>query len=312
MPATDAEPSCYALRLLNPYQGTVQVVETESARAISNDGINWRLQLRSAIYKTPWSSLAVPTPDNRYFVYGVWSQKDGLARVPIHPSLYQDHVENTAQHLLQSLARYGRKIPFALRDVFELWLMESNGGQPVALLASQLSAEAIPRQTSLYWQPAQNTDVPFTSEAFAAEQDRATIRGQTQDLLKTVIKQRCKPPFQALWIERDVDGSGTVLSNQHGKPPRRREKLAAVEFPPCLLAEDWPSAEASRLVADYLNWQAPMLLMLPLPKTRRRELERQAQHRPLSVHGFHRLYPEITDQTLLNKILVEAVMRKSS
>lgn len=63
---------------------------------------------------------------------------------------------------------------------------------------------------------------------------------------------------------------------------------------------------------DYLHWQAPLLLMLPLPAERRRDLEHHAQQRPLAVQQYHRLYPEICDQAMLNKILVEAVLRKAS
>lgn len=65
-------------------------------------------------------------------------------------------------------------------------------------------------------------------------------------------------------------------------------------------------------MTDYLNWQAALLLMLPLPAQRRRELEQHAQQRPPCVHTHYRLYPDVIDKVLLNKILVEAVLRKST
>jgi hypothetical protein len=307
-----SESDCYAMRSLNPFQGVAQILETPQARAIGNDGLNWRIQIRSEIYKTPWSSLAIPTHYDRYFVYGVWSHTDGLARVPVHPSLYQEHVEQAVQNLLAQLSKASRRLPFPLRDSIELWLMDASATQPIALIASQLSQAEIPMHKSLHWYPTENSDTPFNSNAFAADQARATIKSQTQDLLLQLIKQRCTLPFQAFWIERHSDGSGCIVCNHTGKTSRRGELLDANAFPPCLLSEDWQVPEAQQLVTDYLNWQAPLLLMLPLPAPCRQQLEVQAQQRPLAVHTYHRLYPEVIDQALLNKILVEAVMRKAT
>ena len=309
MPPIEAH--CYATRLLNPFQGVAQIVETEQARAISTDGSNWRVHIRSAIYKTPWSDLAIPTHFDRFFVYGVWSQQEGLARVPIHPSLYQDHVEQAAQDLLAQLSRTCQQVPFQLCDNVELWLMDAAGKQPVALIASHINETDIPPNKQPHWYPAENTDAPFTSDAFAADQARATIKSPTQDLLHRAIRLRCKQPFQALWVERRADGSGRILCNHKSKTMQRDEILPPEQFPPYLLDEHWPEPQAGQLVKDYLNWLAPFLLMLPLSTQYRRELELQAQRRPLAVHTYHRLYPEVIDTTLLNKILVEAVMRKA-
>ena len=309
MPKTDVR--CYAARLLNPFQGVAQIVETEQARAISVDGLNWRVQIRSEIYKTPWSALAIPAQTDRFFVYGVWSHQDGLARVPIHPSLYLEHVEQAVQDLLVQLAQVSRQVPFVLADTHELWLMDASGKQPVALIGSRLPTDEIPPDKQPNWYATANADTAFTSAAFSVEQAKSTIKCQTQDFLHRIIKQRCRWPYQACWIERLPDGSGSILSNHAGKTQRRNEQLQTVLFPSCLLDEHWPDPQAQQLVTDYLNWQAALLLMLPLPAQRRRELEQQAQQRPLCVHTHYRLYPDVIDKVLLNKILVEAVMRKS-
>lgn len=304
--------TAYATRLLNPFQGTAQIVDTGHARAVSTDGVNWRLQIRSEIYKTPWSSLAITEHYDRYFVYGVWSQQDGLARVPVHPSLYQEHVTQAAEDLLIQLEQFNQQVPFALRDSRELWLMDADGHLAIALLSSQIPDEDTPIYKQVRWTATANAETPFTTMAYAEEQARATIKAPAQDLLIRLIRQRCKRPYQALWVERQADGSGTILHNHAGKPVRRHEILAADIFPTCLLSTHWHAPVATQLVTDYLHWQAPLLLMLPLPLTCRRELERQAQRRPLAVHRYHRLYPAVYDKELLNKILVEAVLRKSS
>jgi len=115
-----------------------------------------------------------------------------------------------------------------------------------------------------------------------------------------------------VWIERQPDGSGQILHSHAGKTHRRHEQLAATAFPPCLLDEHWQDGQSRQLVSDYLDWLAPQLLMLPLPQQRRRELELKAQQRPLAVHRYYRLYPEVVDETLLNKILVAVVMRQAA
>lgn len=309
---SDPEIRCYATRRLNPFHGTVQIVNSGPARAISRDGVNWRIQIRSEIYKTPWSSLAIPEQQDHYFVYGGWSQQQGLARVPIHPSLYAEHVQQAVDELLQELGRVSRRLPFTLQDSRELWLMDADGEQAIALLASQLPDEAIPTQRQVHWSAMGDAEMPFTSTSFATKQAMVSFKARPQDLLNHLIKQRCKPPLRGLWLERQADGSGIVLHDHAGKPVRRNEAIAAEAFPVCLLDETWPDAEATQMVRDYLNWQAPLLLMLPLPARRRHELEQQAQRRPLVVHQFHRLYPAVSDEALLKKILVEAVLRKAS
>lgn len=310
MPAIES--NAYSMRLLNPFYGTAQIVDTGHARAVSTDGLNWRVQIRSEIYKTPWSSLAIPEHFDRYFTYGVWSQQDGLARLPVHPTLYQEHVEQVAEDLLIQLVQHSRDLPFVLRDSLELWLMDADGTQAIALLASQLPGEDVPLHRQVNWVATVNAEKPFTSKAYASEQARDTIKAPVQVLLDRLIRQRCKRPYQALWVERQTDGSGTVLCNHAGKTTRRNEILTAENFPLCLLNEHWQDLEDTQLVTDYLYWQAPLLLMLPLPATRRQELERVAQQRPLAVLQYHRLYPAVSDKVLLNKILVEAVLRKAT
>lgn len=290
----------------------MQILDIGQARAISTDGINWRLQIRSEIYKVPWSALAIPEQYDRYFVLGVWSHSEGLARVPVHPSLYQEHVEQAAQDLIAQLSSATRQLPFPLLDTIELWLMDAAGNLPIALLASRMPEDEFASQKYLHWYAAENSDSVFRSDAFAADQARDTIKCQTQDYLLRIIKQRCKEPYQAVWIERQSDGSGQILCSHTGKTTRRHQQLDTSAFPPCLLVEHWRDPRSLQLVADYIDWQAPLLLMLRLTETRRRTLEQRAQQRPLSVHRFYRLYPEIVDAALLNKILVEAVMRKAA
>jgi len=301
----------HAQRLLNPFQGTAQIVETSQARAISTDGLNWRIHIRSDIYKMPWGSLAVPAQNQRHFVCGLWSRSEGLARLPIHPDLYQEHVEQSVADLITLLHQLQADIPFPLQDRFELWLFDSKREQPVALIASCQSQEEIDISKHLEWYPATRADTTFITSAFSADQQRATIRLSAQDLLQNAVRQRCNRPYAGYWITRQADASGIIVHDQRGQPDRRNELIAAEHFPACLLTDDWHDAETARLVADFHAWQAPLLLMLPLADSQRRDLEIHAARQPLLVHRYHRLYPHIHDPELLRKVLVEAVLRQA-
>lgn len=301
----------FARRLLNPFQGTAQIVETSMARAITTDGQNWRLQICSNIYKLPWSSLAMPAESQHYFAYGQWSRNEGLARLPIHPGLYQEHVEQAVADLLTLLAQLQAAIPFPLQDTFELWLFDNNREYPIALLASCQTREEIDTGKRLEWYPAARADSTFTSAAFSVEQQRAAHGISAQDLLRNLVRKRCNRHCNAYWIRRLTDAGGVIVHDHRGHAERRDEIVCAERFPEYLLTDDWHDPQASQLVTDYFAWQAPLLLMLPLPDSKRRKLEQHAVQQPLRVHRYHRLYPKICDTRLLNKTLVEAVLREA-
>jgi len=53
--------------------------------------------------------------------------------------------------------------------------------------------------------PSANTVLAFVSETFRDVPGRAVTTGPTRYLLLELIKQRCRPPLQALWIERNAN-----------------------------------------------------------------------------------------------------------
>jgi hypothetical protein len=66
------------------------------------------------------------------------------------------------------------------------------------------------------------------------------------------------------------------------------------------------------LVADYIRWQAPLLLQLTrLDASTRQKLEILARQAPEKVARYHNLYPEIIDQQQINAALVAAVMTQA-
>ena len=315
----------YSRRILNPFSGVMQLVELNQARATSMDGLNWRLQIQREIFQQPWSSLAIPvghSGEERFFVYGVWSRNEGLARVPIHPGLYAEHVEQAIRDLLEILQGQLPILPFAPADHLECWLLDPKDQMPVALLKSDIPATAhdgtedvdkLPFPQYLRWVPSESNATGFTTSAFASRQQNATLPINAADMLATSVRERVGKHAQAAWFRRDNEGNANLLcTNQPGRKPDYRE-LTSTQLPDLLITQDWQTIDERQITQDYITWMAPLLLTLNnINDHTRQQLELAAQHRSLLVARLHRLYPKIHDRQLLNKILVEATLRASS
>ena len=84
---------------------------------------------------------------------------------------------------------------------------------------------------------------------------------------------------------------------------------AAVPFPPRL----GEPAEYAALAADYLDWQAPWLLLLQtLDEDTRRRLEVSARSRAEEMVRQHRLYPAHADPAQIKAARVELVLREKT
>ena len=300
----------YSKRLLNPFSGYEQILETEHARAISTDGIHWRIHIRSEIYKTPWQSLAIPVNAEHFFLYGRWSKENELARVPIHPTLYQDHVEGYAKEVIASIEANLDNLPFPAKDRYELWSLDKHNQQPVALLASCCQPDDIqfPKQLQWYFD-----DMEFTTQAGAARWPKTTTAPYAKDLLKETIHRATGHQPRGVWLERDIDGHGKVIMDNANRSSLLDTSFSVQQLPELFIRTQWKEQDEQHIVQDYFTWLAPILLTIPsLADELRNELELKAQKRPLCVLNFHRLYPQIIDQARMNKVLVEARLRQAS
>ena len=306
------DPVYYSKRLLNPFRGIIQILETEKARAVSNDGINWRIQIQSQILKTPWHELEIPANYDRYFVYGVWSRKGDLVRVPIHPTLYQEHVEQSARDLIHTLLKYHDQTPFPQRDIYEYWLLDTKELKPLVLVDSSVDDNLPEFAHSMHWYPCENNDNSFTTSAFLERQETTTLKIHAKELLSDVVRNLTGSPSVAIWVKRDEVGQGRLITHNQKSKTLMHDHFTQAEFPVLGIKQIWETEYEQQLVDDYIQWLSPLLLTLSsLDQETRAKLEIAAQHRPLVVEKIHHLYPKIVDHSLLNKILVEAAMRKS-
>jgi len=306
--------SCYSVRRLNPFQGTLQVAELGAARALSLDGVRWEIQILCPQPEHTWRSANQGEPVMRYLRFGAWSKETGVRRVPLSPILDLDLMLEASAAVTGQLAQRLDRLPFAPADLHELWLLDGDR-VPFAMLASSVLAPSASRARHEPWSAGARSDHSFQSR-------RLLTRGipirQGDDprhhasCLERLVRDTAGRPARLAWFRRDRDGGGDEVAEAIGTAEAGSRRLGAVHFPPLLLREGWPDLAESDLVGDYLSWCSPYLLMLPgLDDARRDRLEHAAKAHALKVESLHRLYPKILNPALLRSIRVEARMRLS-
>ncbi len=280
-------PHCYATRLLAPFRGMLQTVETDSARALSDDGLHWQIQVRVST-RNPlwWGGVSGEGAGERLMVFAGWSAGEGLVQYPFDPMADLDQAWARAEAMVAALEPLHRQVPFAPADHLEHWLLDA-GGRPLALVASRLDTEPAVSRTAR-WHAAEPPGAPLGEPL--DEDTRALARA----------------------VNQAAAGSAWFRRRDHGLEPVNGGRFVpADQVPPLLLARHWADAGHRRLLDRYLHRQAPRLLTLHgLDETLRRELEQAAAEQPEAVERYVRLYPCIIDQALVRSTRVRARLRR--
>jgi hypothetical protein len=291
--------------LFSPYQGVVQVLEMAEGRAVSVDGERWRVFLRQALAGARWGSLDSTAPFEQEIAYGLWTGRTGVRRLPVDPMLDPGVLQRSADALLQHLPVHSARVPFPQVDVLELWLLDGSEQAPLVLLTSVRPGQASPQVRRVDWVPARSDDAGFVAPGVGLNEPHAA-----RNALAALIKREARATAAAQWFLRDEDGKGRGRSGVNLDPDAEGRVLPAAAFPPLLIRESWTAADDGQLVADYLDWLAPRLLLLDsLTPDVRARLEVAACRQPLEVYRYHRLYPAVLGQDRVKAALVEAMMR---
>lgn len=298
----------FAQRLLNPFRGAVHTIRYGAAEAVTADGVHWE------IYVANDDLLQGLDPAQHVQIseirYGSWSATNGLKRGRLSPSEDFRRMEAVGTALYEHLTRAHLRVPFDYRDHFELWLLDSQF-QPLALLDSAIADCDIDLSLPITWHAGMAACRHFTSAAMTALQGDAPSPAGAGDYLTSYINGRAGRQPAAQWFRREADASGTGL-RVIGVPSMLTGRvLDKSAFPPRYLAEGGHDAEHQQLVADFLAWQAPWMLLMPLDAETRRVLEQQARRQPFVVEHQYRLYPQIIDDTPILAARVEAALRRS-
>jgi len=312
MDSIDQEAHCYAVRRLNPFRGTLQILATSDSRAISPDGTHWELQIRTKRPDDMWG--APPRPGTERFLrLGIWDRTAGLRKVPANPLLDLSHILPRVEQLIDLLRNREQEVPFPLADRFELWLLDEQKRLPLALLAASTRREHLITPPTLHWHCAERTgddhNVPTQNHQHPSHSQESAHYPDMSALERMVMTRAGHSLAQ--WFEREPSGTGRGLpvAGLQGLDGRQ---LDAGQFPSLLLQSHWNSGYQQRLVADYLAWLAPWLLTLPHITDRQREkLERQAMKRAILVDRLWQLYPRIIDQGAIDTARVESRLRNA-
>lgn len=276
----------YAIRRVNPFLGVLQVVDTGGGRGVSANGVVWDIKIR-AERQAAWGSLNQNSTQAAWYRYGLWSQQDGLVTRPLASHLDGGYFAHQCRLLIDGIRGRLEQQPFTLQDNRELWLFDHHGLQPLALLASARPGHTLPSPEPKYW-----------SSCIGANGVTSQRRHPFAGKLEALVKQRAGFNVCKHWITRQDDGSGIIETGNI--------RLEAEIFPAYLLTEDWPDAEHSRLVCDYIEWISPSLLTLQhLNPSERARLEQNLRVQAESVEHHWHLYPEIIDKDCIKAARVQ-------
>ena len=280
----------YSMRRLSPYQGTVQVAETTGFRAITSDGMTWRVQFLNQ--RSRLSSHAVWRADGSGNLAETERTREFIAAMQNHPPF-----------------------PFMPADNIELWLLDAKQHRPLAILTSTLERIAPPRVADSVWHAALAGDDSFMAPSLSSGAGRGDPVSHIphREVLNRCVQKAAGPLERAQWFRRASDGSGTGLHGSRLDPGQIGRQLERKAFPELLLREEWEDEREKKLVHDYHDWQAPNLLThRHLARATRDRLERAACRQAEKLYKVRHFLPEIVNTDLLNVAFVEAVIRRSA
>jgi len=289
---------CYSQRMLNPFHGIVNVVETEDADAVCRDGVHWELYVHGGFETAEVDGRLreIELPDVKF---GRWSAADGLRRAPARLTMDYQELDAAGSHLLEVVKARAGELPFPLRDHLELWLLHGDD-MPVALLNSAVNLATREHEPNLQWRPGQVANGKFHPD----DDDGSAGR------LATRVNSAAGRPPRAQWFRREADGGGVGLDGFALDDALVARTLPREVFPELLLREVWPDPEDTSLARAFIEWQAPVLLQLQtLGSDTRARLEHAARRWARAVAKYHRLYPETVEEEQVTAALVEARMR---
>lgn len=303
----------YCVRRVNPFLGVVAVVKTPDGRALSVDGRHWQLQILAQPPRGLWSGAGY-RDELQYFRFGLWSERDGLTRVPLNPILDVGRMLAAAGVLIDRLGASLPALPFPLAPELELWLLDQ-AQAPLALLAAVTQDAGLDEVGHPAWSAGGRGERTFVSATLLRQGGPARAgsgRAHHAEAVERLVQATAGRRLNDQWFRRAEDGSGIALERPAPEGPASR-RLPPDSFPPLPLRSDWPVEADRALVADYLDWLAPYLLTLPgIDADLRRRLERAAVKEALLVDALWRLYPQVQDEGFLTRARVEASLRRAN
>jgi hypothetical protein len=298
---------CYSERILNPFRGVMNVIALDDAEAVTTDGVNWSLYVRDLfdITEDPEEFAHI---DNPHIRFGTWNINDGLKRAPVLPGYHYLEIQHKGERLLEVVRHYAADVPFEFRDYYELWLLEKDTKQPLALIDSACCDRDLYDNDLLTWRSGNLCRSQFRSETTTLMAGQDTHA----DLLNQLVNTRAGNKPSAQWFLREANGYGYGLKGINLEQGLVGREMSPRLFPRMFVEEQWDSDSHTKLVNEFINWMSPWLLLLDFLKDPQREtLERAARKHALLVDKLHVLYPRIIEEKHIKAARVEAMLRKT-
>ena len=286
--------------MLNPFRGIFCCIRYLSAEAVTADGVHWDIYVSNdALREGLDENVIVQTSDIRY---GKWSLETGLRRGPMYPSEDFRRLEEMGDTVYRYLLEMHDQVPFPFADNIELWLLGEDM-MPLALLDSVTREQEIPASNAGNWQCGRLCREHFSSEALLHKHD-SKPPGMAAEWLTQQIGLLAGSTWHRQWIKRSQDHSGKLLGTNQTLPPQA--------FPLLPLRDPEDGSLVSAVIKEYFLWLAPWLLQLDsLNERQRNSLEQSAARQALLMDKLYRLYPAITDESVLQAARVEAALRNT-
>lgn len=275
----------YSQRLLSPFSGVVQVLESDQARALSMDGQIWEVQILTGDKHQEGPGYA--KFQSHYRSVGQLSK--GMIENTLREGReqHQDKDERVWE-LITHLATV--RLPFPMVDRYECWVLDAKDETPLAMVFScvdESQTETFPSSQEWMAIPAAMMPIERTQE----ELDRGDPPINVQ--MEQLIRERASLWPKTRWFDRN---------DAH-----------AIELSPLLLTQQWQDEASQDICRRYLARMSPRLLMLhDLSHEQRLSLEQDAARHVQELARFYPAYPEVADPTQMNVMRVEAMLRNTT
>jgi len=262
----------YAQKLTPPYSGQVQIVETDTYRALTLDGLVWEVQYVNRIH------IRVCTI----------SATELKARV----NKSGQGVNDTADPKLGALFEYlvNVKLPFKANDYFEFWLLDHVEKAPLALIYSCSTVEKMEK----FPHRAEWASLPdAVMKIEKTEQEITSNKPPVNYQLESLVSERAGINKKAKWFDRREQ-------HEDNFPPF----LVREDWP-----EQQQQSICKRYIDRQAP---RLLMLSGLSVAERERLESCCVHYATEVARFYAVYPEVLDDAAISALRVEAQLRAVS
>jgi len=283
---------CYAVRRLNPFLGVLQVTETAWGRASTANGVAWHIEL---LLDKPrgWGSLFSDSEEQEWFLYGLWSEQEGLVTLPSLAQIDNAKALSASEQIIGTIKSNQSRMPYALADLSELWLLDAVEEQPLALLFSMLPGSRPPSPEPRNWRGCLGLQGTGGQRRFPEIAQ-----------LEAAVRKRAGFNPKRLWVTWDGE-------HQYAKTTEG-EEITGDLFPAYGIREEWSQENIAALASRYIDWISPSLLTIPyLSNAGRARLESRLERQANSVEYHWRLYPKILDENKVRVARVRARLQES-